>query len=385
MPYTFEPHDVVLNAQKHNLEIIGDLELLHRSHHGVKTIGITGTNGKSTTTALITHVLNECGMKAVMGGNIGKAVLELDLDNVDILVLEISSYQMDLCPTYRPDISLVLNITPDHLDRHGSMKDYIAAKAKILEGDCHAIVSVDDDFTMKLFDGLFCAGREKITPVSTRGVIPEGIFVKNHILYQNNKGEDIEIGNLSGLNTLRGVHNKQNCAFCYVVAAQLGLDADAVLQAFATYPGLPHRQYLITQQNGVTYINDSKATNAEAAAKALASYDNIYWVLGGRAKASEGKIGLEGLEIFKDKVIKAFVIGEAQEAFAPWLQYHGFDFELCGDLDNATQKAYEAAAAREGEVTVLLSPACASWDQFKSFEARGDDFTKTVLDLIGEK
>jgi len=279
---------------------------------------------------------------------------------------------------------LVLNITPDHLDRHGSMKDYIAAKAKILEGDCHAIVSVDDDFTMKLFDDLFCAGRKNITPVSTRGIIPEGIFVKNNVLYKNNKGEDIEIGDLSNLNTLRGVHNQQNCAFCYVVAVSLGLDADAVLQAFATYLGLPHRQYLVTQKHGVTYINDSKATNAEAAAKALASYDNIYWVLGGRAKASEGKIGLEGLEIFKDKIVKAFVIGEAQEAFAQWLQYHGFDFELCGELDNATQKAYESAAVHEGEATVLLSPACASWDQFKSFEARGDTFTDIVLDLIGE-
>jgi UDP-N-acetylmuramoylalanine--D-glutamate ligase len=386
VPYSFEPHAVVVNAQKYNLEIIGDIEVLYRNGLACKTIGITGTNGKSTTTALMTHVLNECGMTAAMGGNIGEAVLDLnDIGDVDILILELSSYQMDLCPSFCPDYSILLNITPDHLNRHGSMDAYVEAKGKILKGKGIAVVGVDDDFTNRLFENSFCAGERKVIPVSVKHAIPEGIYAQNHNLYSDHLGESSKIAELSGFNTLRGKHNYQNMACVYVVCKELGFADDKIFEAFATYGGLPHRQYLVEQKNNVSYINDSKATNAEAAAKALSSYDNIFWIIGGRAK--EG--GLDGLEVFKDKIQKTYVIGECAQEFGQWLLYHGFGFEINETLDIATTKAHadaqEFVTKTGGEAVVLLSPATASWDQFKSFEIRGDAFTSQVLNLIGDE
>ncbi len=381
VPYSYKPHAVVLNAKDYGLEIIGDLELLHRSGHTVKTIGVTGTNGKSTTTALLDHVLKECGVKTVMGGNIGKAVMDLDLTNdIEVLVLEISSYQMDLCPTYRPDISLLLNITPDHLDRHGSMESYVGAKTNIFDGQGVGIVSVDDDFSLKVFDYACCQTSRKVIPISIRTNVPEGVFVKNNILMKNTLGEDVKIGSLEGLKTLKGLHNQQNVAFIYATAKEFGLNDNEILKALESYLGLPHRQFLVTCENNVSYINDSKATNAEAAARALSCYDNIFWIVGGRPK--EG--GLQGLEIFKSKIVKAYLIGEATKDFSTWFTEHGFEFTIFEKLEQATQAAHLDAQNVGDETTVLLSPACASWDQFSSFEARGDEFTKTVMRLVGK-
>lgn len=385
VPYTFEPHAVVANALKYGLEIIGDLEILYRNGLTCKTIGITGTNGKSTTTALMTHVLNENGVTAVMGGNIGTPVFDLALEETEILVLEISSYQMDLCPTFRPDISILLNITPDHLDRHGSMKNYVEAKGNILAGEGLAVIGVDDDFTLKLFDEAFCSGARKVIPVSVKQTIPEAFYVRKDRLYHNHLGKDIEIAALAGFSALKGLHNYQNMACVYAACVELELKTQGVLAAFESYGGLPHRQYLVAEQGGVSYVNDSKATNGEAAAKALSSYKNIFWIAGGRAK----KGGLEGLEIFKDHIQKTYVIGECAQEFGQWLIYHGFGFEINETLDVAVQKAHSDAVTfiseNKGEnAVVLLSPATASWDQFKSFEDRGDCFTKYVHDLVGD-
>ncbi len=378
VPYTFDPHPVVINAQKHNVEIIGDLELLNRADHGVKTIGITGTNGKSTTTALMTHVLNECGMSAVMGGNIGKSVFDLDLSNgYEVLVLEISSYQMDLCPEFRPDISVLLNITPDHLDRHGSMEEYIKAKARILEGEGTAIIAVDDDFTQTLFDQTFCSGSRKVCPVSFSTSLIEGLYTRKGFLYENTRGEDIQIADLNGLETLKGAHNHQNILCVYRACLELDIEPAKILEAFKSYGGLAHRQYLVTKIDEVTYINDSKATNAEAAAKALSSYNNVFWIIGGRSK--EG--GLRGLSEFKSKIIKTYLIGEASDEFAEWLDKHNMIYERCGELDKATEQAHIDAQDLDAPATVLLSPACASWDQFSSFEKRGDAFMNKVKEL----
>ena len=378
VPYSYEPHPVVIKAQEYKLEIIGDLELLFRSGHQVKTIGITGTNGKSTTTALMTHVLNECGKKAVMGGNIGKAVMDLDLSGVDVLVLEISSYQMDLCPTFRPDISMLLNITPDHLDRHGGMKEYVSAKARILEGEGLALISIDDDFSMEKFDDVFCRGKRKTIPISMHTNIPEGLYVKKDTLYHNHHGEDVEIGKLIGFETLKGVHNQQNATFVYAASNALGLDTKNIFEAFKSYAGLPHRQYLVAKHDNVSFVNDSKATNAEAAAKALSAYDNIFWIIGGRSK----KGGLQGLEIFKDKIEKTYVIGEAKEEFSVWLTEHGFEYSVFETIEEAMDVSFIDAIDFEAKCIVLLSPACASWDQFSSFEKRGDAFTQKVMELI---
>ena len=375
VPYSFKPHPVVLKAQADKLEIIGDLELLDRAYQGVKTIGITGTNGKSTTTALMTHVLNECGVSAVMGGNIGKPVFDLDVpSDDDILVLEISSYQMDLCPHFRPDISVLLNITPDHLDRHGSMDSYMKAKERILEGEGVAVVAVDDDGTQKLFEKYFVAGNRKIYPVSSQQPVIEGLSVRKGKLIENKKGVDRELADFSGLETLRGVHNHQNAICVYQVARELSIEHDKIISAFGTYAGLAHRQYLVRKIGGVTYINDSKATNAEAAARALSSYDNIYWILGGLPKEN----GLRGLGEFKSKIKKAYLIGQAAKEFAQWFEKHDIPYEHCDILEKATQTAHREAQGQDEAATVLLSPACASWDQYPSFEGRGDVFVKLV-------
>ena len=381
VPYTFEPHDVVINAQKYDLDIFGDLELLYRNGHNLTTIGITGTNGKSTTTALMNHVLNEAGLHVAMGGNIGKPVCDLDLPDDGFLVLEMSSYQLDLCPSFRLDYSILLNISPDHIDRHGSMKHYVEAKSIILDGKGFAAIGVDDEFTQELFNQTFFKGERKVSPVSVKAEIPEGLFVLNDTLLENRAGENKEIFSLHALESLKGIHNFQNAACVYSIARELGLSDDIIQKSLQTFGGLPHRQHKVIKKDNVTYINDSKATNAEAAAKGLASFDNMFWIVGGQMKQG----GLEGLEIFKDKIVKTYVIGEALEEFSAWLLYHGFAFEQCHTLDVATQKAHDEAQIYGKESTVLLSPACASWDQFGSFEKRGDAFVDQVLDLTKDQ
>lgn len=378
IPYTFEPHDIVLQSQKYNLKIIGDVELLHQIGMPCQTIGITGTNGKSTTTALMTHILNENGKSAIMAGNIGIPVFDVDFtQDYDFLVLELSSFQLDLCPSFRPNFSILLNISSDHLDRHGSMEEYIKSKSVILEGEGVAVVDIDDDFNQVLFDKNFLMGKRKYIPVSVHYEIPEGFFVKNDNLYQNHQGENNLLGSLENLPTLRGVHNQQNILCCNVIANEIGLDHQSFFSSLKSFSGLPHRQYLVTQKNNISFVNDSKATNAEAASKALSSYDDIFWIIGGRAK----KDGLQGLEIFKDKIVKTYVIGEATERFSQWLDIQNFTYEICDTIQKATKKAYQDANQFDQDAVILLSPACASWDQFPSFEERGNVFEQTVKEI----
>lgn len=379
VPYTFEPHPVVVNAQKYNVEIIGDIELFYRCGHNIKTIGITGTNGKSTTTALMTHVLKENNIHTVMGGNIGKAIFDVDVSSPEtVLVLELSSYQLDLCPTFRPDFSVLLNITADHLDRHGSMDAYVGAKAKILEGQGEAIIDVDDDFTQELFNQAFFNGERHVTPISVVSQITEGYFAKDGKIFQNIGGEDVAIGDLNHIERLQGHHNHQNALAVFVVATLMGLANDGIFKSFESFSGLPHRQYIFEKNGNITFVNDSKATNAEAAAKALSSFNNIYWILGGRAK--EG--GLSGLEVFRDKIKMSYLVGEAEENFSEWLKAHHFSHKVCHVLERAIQEAYKDALDAGEESVILLSPACASWDQFSSFEKRGEFFEDEVSKLM---
>lgn len=325
-----EPHDVVKAAHEAQIEIIGDIEILHRSQHGHKTIGITGTNGKSTTTAMLTHVLNATGQSAVMGGNIGVPALQLDPPDKDtIFVLEMSSYQIDLCPTFFPDIGVLLNITPDHIDRHGSFENYASIKHRMVNGS------------------------------------KQKIFAEQH----NDRriaGHEFPM--------LPGDHNKQNILAVLAVCDLLGIDQHDAVKAVKTFPGLAHRQYLVRTIDNVHYINDSKATNAEATSKALASHENMFWIVGGQAK--EG--GLSGLEEYSSKIKHAYLIGEASDQFQAWMDKNQVTASQCGTLDNAAKEAHLSAQSQSSEATVLLSPACASFDQFKSFEARGDAFIEIV-------
>lgn len=380
-----EPHDVVKKARAAEIEILGDLEILHRCRHGRKVIGITGTNGKSTTTALIGHVLQSTGMSCAVGGNIGTAALSLDLpDPNGFIVLEISSYQMDLSPTFRPDISILLNITPDHLDRHGSLEGYTFAKQRIFEGSGVAVCGVDDAPSQGVADSVMNAGERVLVPISVLKEVKHGVYALNGKLFDASGDEAKEIADLSGIPTLRGAHNHQNICAAYVACRSAGLDAETVLTHVKTYPGLPHRQYPVRTVNGVAYINDSKATNAEAASKAIGSFNNIYLIAGGRPK--EG--GLEGLQPLLDRIRHVYLIGEAADDFGKWLDKNGVESTQCGTIDIAVIEAHAAAQMARGEPggagTVLLSPACASWDQFRSYEHRGDVFAEIVNNLSVE-
>lgn len=378
------PHPGVVKAREAKLEIICDLEILHRCGHGRKTIGVTGTNGKSTTTSLIGHILNESDVKAAVGGNIGKAALALTMPPKDgAFVLEISSFQADLCPTFAPDIAVHLNLTPDHLDRHGTMEAYAEAKLKIFRGPGDAVIGVDDDPSKKIYDKVVKAGARKCIPVSIGHEKKDGVFVADAALYDAMGGEKHKVATLD-IASLPGVHNHQNAAMAYTATRLFGLKPDAIMAAMRTFPGLNHRQFLVRTINGVAYVNDSKATNAAAAARALACYKNVYWIAGGRPKAG----GPAGLEPFVDHIRHAFLIGEAMEEFATWLNNHGIAHNLSGSLETAVADAHRLAQSERGQPggtgTVLLSPACASFDQFKNFEERGDIFSALVKDLKEE-
>ncbi|MCB9991914.1 MAG: UDP-N-acetylmuramoyl-L-alanine--D-glutamate ligase [Rhodospirillales bacterium] len=377
------PHDhpAVLKAKAADIEILCDIEILHRCGHGRKTIGITGTNGKSTTTALIGHILNENGIKAAVGGNIGKPVLGLSMPPKDgVIVMEMSSFQLELCPAFAPDIAVHLNLTPDHLDRHGSMEAYAEAKMRIFRGPGKAVIGTDDDWSKKIFKTVEESGERECFPITTTGAQKDGVYVEEGFMYEAMYGDPVEITEMT-MTALPGVHNHQNAAAAYAAARLMGLEPDAIIAAMESFPGLMHRQYLVRTINGVAYVNDSKATNAAAAGRALASYKNIYWILGGRPKDG----GLKGLEPYVDHIRHAFLIGEAMDDFATWLDNHGVSHNFCTTLDIATAEAHRLAQGDRGQPggtgMVLLSPACASFDQFKSFEERGDRFTALVNDL----
>ncbi|MGB0719313.1 MAG: UDP-N-acetylmuramoyl-L-alanine--D-glutamate ligase [Bdellovibrionales bacterium] len=350
------PHDVVKSANAAGIKIIGDIEILGRCDLPNKTIAITGTNGKSTTTALLTHTLNACGKSAVMGGNVGVPVLKMDMPKPDtIIVLEMSSYQIDLCPTFAPDIAVLLNITPDHIDRHGSFENYAAIKHRLL-------------------DNAKCAINVSSLHASSECV--QSMDDTDKPCHDESLGGHV-------FPTLPGDHNKQNIIAVLNVCEALGVETVCAITAIKTFPGLAHRQYLVREIGGVKYINDSKATNAEAAAKALSAYENIHWILGGQAKDG----GLKGLEPFMSRVKKAYLIGAAAQDFSRWLKKQNVPHQICEVLDVAVKAAHDDAqipvtrppsTVHRSPSTVLLSPACASWDQFKSFEHRGDTFVKLV-------
>jgi UDP-N-acetylmuramoylalanine--D-glutamate ligase len=375
-----QPHEAADKARASRVPIIGDLEILYRSHHGRKTIGITGTNGKSTTTALIDHILNASKRHAVIGGNIGKPVLSLDLHNADdTLVLEISSYQMDLCSTFRPDIAVLLNITPDHLDRHGGMEGYIAAKRRVFlnqdKGDT-AVIGVDDAYCQRICTEIMAANRRTIWPISAGKAMGRGVYVLSGMLYDGTGERVLEVADLLRAKSLPGRHNWQNAAAAYAAARGLGISAADAAEGLMTFPGLAHRMETVAMLGRVRLVNDSKATNADAARQALASYPKVRWIAGGVPKAG----GIESLTDLFPRVASAYLIGEAAGEFAKTLDGHA-PVRMCGTMHAAVEAAYADAVASGEDEVVLLSPACASFDQYPDFEVRGDDFRAVVQSL----
>lgn len=368
-----KPHPVVDQARALNVEILSDVELLARATPKVRKIGITGTNGKSTTTALIGHILSEAGYETAIGGNLGPPALGLPaLSEQGVYVLELSSFQLDLCPEFAPDIAILLNLSPDHLDRHGSFDNYIKAKKRILRGSGSAIISTDDAPCSAIAGNL--KNRDVITIAHDHKA---DIFTKDKILHDKSVTLD-----LSKLPTLKGTHNHQNCMAAYAACRKLGLSPAVIFKAFESFPGLPHRQYLVRQIGDITFINDSKATNDEAASKALGTYQNIYWIIGGKAKGTD----YPECEKYVDRVCHAYLIGNITDDLTKWLGHQAVPHTDCGTMDKAVTKAYhkaraDIAAGLIEHAVILLSPACASFDQFVNFEQRGQVFAECVQAL----
>jgi UDP-N-acetylmuramoylalanine--D-glutamate ligase len=382
-----EPHWTVRKAQEAGIEVIGDVELFFRARAAIApdapVVAITGTNGKSTTTALIAHILRELGNDVQLGGNIGRAVLTLEPPADDrIHVLELSSFQIDLAPGADPTVAVLLNITPDHIDRHGTVEHYAEVKRRLVEGaTTAAVISVDDDWCAGIAAALEAKGTPGVRRISVRKRLGTGLHALEARVYE---GEHLK-ADLAGIPTLRGSHNWQNAAAAIAAIEALperyraGGDLAAALRSF---PGLAHRLEVLPRIGNVEFINDSKATNADSTEKALASFEgDIYWIAGGKPKAG----GIATLASYFPRIAKAYLIGEATEEFAATLG-SSVPVERSGTLDAAVrQAADDALAANKPGSVVLLSPACASYDQFKNFEVRGDAFRRLVADLIAER
>ena len=380
-----KPHWTVELARGAGVEIIGDVELFARERMarapGAPFIAITGTNGKSTTTALTAHILKAAGRDTQMGGNIGRAVMTLDPPEPGRhYVVECSSYQIDLAPSVNPTAGVLLNLTPDHLDRHGTMQHYAAIKERLVAGSDTAIVGVDDIFCAQIADRLERAGKEVIR-ISKRLPLTDGYFADGTNLMEAVHGSYSRIGFLEGIGSLRGQHNAQNALAAVAACLKVGLDLGEIQSGLESFPGLAHRMEQIGRKDNVLFINDSKATNADAAAPALSSFTRIYWIAGGLPK--EG--GIEPLRSFFPRIAKAYLIGEAAPAFSATIG-EAVAYEISGTLAAAVEHA-AADAVRDdsGEAVVLLSPACASFDQFKNFEVRGDAFRAAVRAIDGVK
>jgi UDP-N-acetylmuramoylalanine--D-glutamate ligase len=382
------PHWTVQLAHKAEVEVIGDIELFcrERAKSGAHCplIAITGTNGKSTTTALTAHLVEAAGRDAQMGGNIGVPVLALQpfADN-RVYVLEVSSYQIDLAPSLRATVGILLNVSEDHLDRHGTMENYAALKVLLpasIEKGGTAVIDVDDRWTRSGADRIERAGRN-VVRVSVEGALRDGYYAEGTHILRAAAGKAHAVAELAGIGSLRGKHNAQNAACAIAACVAIGIDLPSIQKGLVTFPGLAHRMQQvgrkITTSGSILYVNDSKATNADSAAKALGSFHDIFWIAGGKPKTG----GIESLAEFFPRIRKAYLIGEAAAEFARTLDGK-VDYEIVEVMSAAVDAATrDAEASGLKEPVVLLSPACASFDQYPNFEVRGKAFSDLVRAL----
>jgi len=377
------PHWAVDRARQAGIEIIGDIELFARAvaaapgHKRPRVVAITGTNGKSTTTALIGHILRHAGRDARIGGNIGVGVLGLEeMHGGAVYVLELSSYQLDLTASLEPDVAIILNITPDHLDRHGGMAGYVAAKRRALLGQGAgdtAIIGVDDAWGEQICTEITAANRRTIWPISARKTMSRGLYVLQGQLYDATDGRAVGVADLTAARSLTGRHNWQNAAAAYAAVKALGLTTAEAVDGLMSFPGLAHRMETVGTIGRVRFVNDSKATNADAARQAMSAWPRFHWIAGGQPKAG----GIEGLADLFGSVARAYLIGDASGAFAATLEGKAPYVEVA-TVEAAVAAAFADARAADEEVVVLFSPACASFDQYTDFEARGDAFRAAV-------
>ena len=380
------PHWTVQLAQKAGVEVIGDIELFCREREksgaDCPLIAITGTNGKSTTTALTAHLIASAGFDAQMGGNIGVPVLALEpfMQN-RVYVLEVSSYQIDLAPSLRATVGILLNVTEDHLDRHGTIENYAALKTLLpasVEKGGTAVIAVDDRWTRSAADRIERAGH-KVVRVSTTGQLRDGYFAEGTRIMRADNGKAHPAVQLAGIGSLRGLHNAQNAACAVAACAAIGIDLPTIQKGLVRFPGLAHRMQQIGRKGSILYVNDSKATNADSAAKALGSFNDIFWIAGGKPKTG----GIASLAEFFARIRKAYLIGEAAEDFAHTLEGK-VPYEIVGVMSAAVDAATrDAEASALKEPVILLSPACASFDQYPNFEVRGKAFADLVRAVPG--
>jgi len=380
------PHWTVGMARSAGVEVIGDIELFCRERRArspdAPFVAITGTNGKSTTTALTAHLFASAGYDAQMGGNIGTAILSLEPPQAGrVHVIECSSYQIDLAPSLDPSVGVLINVTEDHLDRHGTLAHYAAVKERLVTGvqpGGTAIVGVDDKWCAAAADRIERAGK-RIVRVSVRRPLPDGLYLEAEQIMQAAGGTARAIAHLGGIGSLRGVHNAQNAACAAGAALAHGLSVQQIQEGLRSFPGLAHRMEQVGRIGRVLFVNDSKATNADSSAQALACFPDIFWIAGGKPKTG----GLSTLTGFFPRIRKAYLIGEAAVPFAAELEGR-VPHVVAGTLDRAVElAARDAAAAAIAEPVVLLSPACASFDQYRNFEVRGDAFRALVCKLPG--
>jgi len=417
--YFPQPHKILEICKKTGAQLACDIEIFYRKNHEQKFIAITGTNGKSTTTALSGFIFKELEIPSEIGGNIGVPCFDLPQNQKNFTyIFETSSYQLDLLSQAHFSIAALLNITPDHIDRHGSIENYIEAKKRIfrnqITGD-FALIDVDNENSKKVFDELKNDKNFKATlvPISTKKIQENGVSLIGGILTNKIGAENSQLELRSEF--LRGEHNDQNMAFAFAIAhchfvqelerssalrakdddvkktlrakdddtkETLRAKDDEIVEIIKKFRGLRHRMQLLGEIDGIKFINDSKATNAESTENALKAYDKIFWILGGKAK--EG--GISSLAPYFKKVHKAYLIGEATEEFSQDLEKNSVNFEKCGDLESAFKKAvFDAKNISLSEKNILLSPACASFDQWKNFEQRGDYFCKLFDELQESK
>ncbi|MCA3486724.1 MAG: UDP-N-acetylmuramoyl-L-alanine--D-glutamate ligase [Rhodobacter sp.] len=384
------PHPVIARALELGVPVDNDIGLFFRSFAtgdwdgfdlAPRVVCVTGSNGKSTTTALIHHILRQAGRPAQMAGNIGRGVLDIEpAQDGEVIVLELSSYQTDLARALTPDIAVFTNLSPDHLDRHGGMGGYFAAKRRLFAegGPDRAVVGVDEIEGRYLANQLSeSADDDRVIRISS-GQKLDGpgwsVSARKGFLSEWRKGRQVASIDLRGITGLPGAHNHQNACAAFAAARALGLGPRSIQEAFGSFAGLPHRSQLVAERDGVRFVNDSKATNADSAARALQAFAKIRWIAGGLGK--EG--GIAALEPHLGSVVKAYLIGHSARDFA--LQIGPVPHEICGTMDRAVARA--AAEAQPGEV-VLLAPAAASFDQYPDFEKRGEDFMAQVRAALG--
>ncbi len=384
------PNPVIALAWDAGIPVDNDIGLFFRSFATEdwddfdiqpRVIAVTGSNGKSTTSALIHHILTEAGRPTQLAGNIGRGVLDIDpAQDGEVIVLELSSYQTDLARALTPDVAVFTNLSPDHLDRHGGLGGYFAAKRRLFAegGPDRAIIGVDEQEGRYLVNQMSeGAGDDRVIRVSSGQKLTGNgwnVFARKGFLSEWRKGRQVGSIDLREITGLPGAHNHQNACAAYAACRTLGLGPKTIEGAMESYPGLAHRSQLIAEQNGVRYVNDSKATNVDSAAKALDAFKNIRWICGGLQK--EG--GLGDLVNHLGHVKKAYVIGREAEGFA--LQLPEVETEVCTTMERAVAMAM--AEAESGD-TVLLAPACASFDQYDNFEKRGEAFVEAVKAELG--